>query len=96
MAAGKDGDKEQIKTRTAKDGKVIPDIAFPVECLQAATLDIDYRINRLNLHVLSINSWQGKIALKDSVLNWPESKLDLLGGDIIFDLHIDAQQPKPA
>ncbi len=91
----KEVDTEQLKTEVSKGGKVIPDRPLPIKWLQAANLDIDYRINRLNLDRLVVNEWHGEIELKEGVFNWPESKLDLLDGDITFSAKIDSQQATP-
>jgi hypothetical protein len=92
---GEQKEGAELKTETSKDGKVIPDMPLPTDWLDAATLDVDYKIKRLKLDFLSINEWQGSIALKDGVFNWPQSKLDLLGGDVTFDIMIDSQPQEP-
>ena len=88
-------DEETLETEATSDGRVIPDTPLPIDWLNSATLDIDYRINRLSLSMLTVNQWQGAIKLDDGVLDWPQNKLDLLGGDVTFDVHVDSRRSIP-
>lgn len=88
-------EEAELKTEIASDGRVIPELPLPVEWTRTMELDIDYQIEQLNLDIVAIKQWQGSLTVADGVFDWPENTLALLGGDIIFNAHIDTTQATP-